>query len=307
MQVDLALRGRLHREARWHDRPDRIGHAFQVGVTAHDHVHAVHEPGPREGGLGRGDVHDHQGAALDARHSLGGQETAYREPAAPRGRVELDAVAHPDLPPRGEFAREQHRVRLAQEHEGVLQLVARSAGGLVDADRRVVRDVDAVHGELLAAAVGGERRGAHHGHRELHPGDGADRGGDLLGKEPPLGGGDLESAPTRHRVDDLRECLEDGAAHQLDRAHEADAARQGEHREAPSAHAPPEKSPGHPEAEYRHVAPPDARGEGRTPFVDQRASCCQRACATRWTSRAGAGSAPGGTRLPDLAGRRCCR
>src|SRR5207245_8807465 len=78
----------------------------------------------------------------------------------------------------------------------------------------------------------------------------------LLGEEPRLTPRDLESASTRHRVDDLRERLEDGAAHQLDRAHEADAARQGDDREAPSAHAPPEKSPGHPEAECRHVASP---------------------------------------------------
>jgi len=153
-----------------------------------------------------------------------------------------------------EFVGEHDRVRLRQEHERIFDLGPVRSGRLVDPDGGIVGDVDAMHGELLAAPVRREGGRADHRHGQLDALDATDGAGDLLREERPLAGGDLESCPTRHGIDDLAERAEHGPVDKIDgtdERHPGGNRADGQDKpHRPAAH----EAPGHLQAEERHRA-----------------------------------------------------
>ena len=153
---------------------------------------------------------------------------------------------------------DEDRIRSAQEFQRVIEYPTRVVG-LVHAHGAVVRHVDAVHREQLAAVVGRERGRRHHGNRQLNAGYFRYGFGHCLGEEAALAGRHLERRATRHGVDDLRECTEHRAVHEIDRAHERHAGREGDHGQHEPADVAADEPQRDTEAPERHRPPPRRR------------------------------------------------
>src|SRR5262249_48388889 len=123
---------------------------------------------------------------------------------------------------------------------------------LIGTNSCVVRDVDAVDGQLLSAPVGGEGPCANDRHSEVHTRDRTDGGSDILREETAVTGDDLESSTASHCIDDLSERAQDSLVDEIDRAHERDATSEGENRQSETNDGPAQKAHGHAKAKNRH-------------------------------------------------------
>ena len=223
MEIDLPLRGSSHLEAFRKNGREGIPDDPEFPVSCNDDIHAVDEPRAGECLLGGEEVHHDEVPAVDAADALRLDQPSHGE-LSPAGRcLELESRAHLKPPRRGEGARQQDRIRLAEKHQRIIDLNAALVADVVHADGRIIGDVDTMDSHELAASVGRERRRAHDRNGELDTRYSSGSGRDILREERALAGRDLERSATGHGVDDLYECRQHGAIHDIDGAHQRDA------------------------------------------------------------------------------------
>src|SRR5206468_5711102 len=134
MKVDLPLRGSGHPKAFGKRGGESLPNGGDLPIACDHDVHAVDESRTGERLLRSEEIHHDEVPTVHTPDAFGFDQTSHRE-LAPAGRcLELESRAHVEPVRRGKASWQKDRIRLAQEHERILDRDPALVADVVDAD-----------------------------------------------------------------------------------------------------------------------------------------------------------------------------
>src|SRR5438093_247340 len=150
-----------------HHRSNRLCDLYRINVRLDHDVDAIDETGTYKSGLGGKQIHHREIAAIDAGHAVRLKKTPYGECPQPGRSRKSNLVSAREPTAKRKRSRENHRVGLAEQQEGIVDFQAIVTARFVHADSLVVRNVDSLDRQQFSAPIRHVSRRADERYREL--------------------------------------------------------------------------------------------------------------------------------------------